>query len=262
MAALLPSVSTAAATPGSALIALDAIRKSYNVGRPSEAEVLHGLQLQVGAGEFIALMGPSGSGKSTLLNILGLLEPMTSGSYLLQGEPVQGLGDAALTLRRRHTLGFVFQFHHLLPAFSTLENVTLPALMGEGRVSSTQRERARSLLDAVGLARAMDKRPGELSGGMQQRVAIARALVMDPPLVLADEPTGNLDTASSGEVFALLRRIHAERGTTFIVVTHDPRLAARCDRLVELVDGRIARNQAIADGAEPVPAEASLSRVG
>ena len=236
--------------PGSELIALDGVRKSHNVGRPSEAEVLHGLGLRVQAGEFIALMGPSGSGKSTLLNILGLLEPLTSGSYRLQGEAVQGLDDAALTLRRRHTLGFVFQFHHLLPAFSALENVTLPALMGEGRVSSAQRERARSLLDAVGLAKAMDKRPGELSGGMQQRVAIARALVMDPPLVLADEPTGNLDTASSAEVFALLRRIHAERGTTFIVVTHDPRLGARCDRLVELVDGRIARDEAIATGAK------------
>ncbi len=244
---------TAVPASGAELIALDAIKKSYNVGRPSEAEVLHGLNLRVEVGEFIALMGPSGSGKSTLLNILGLLEPMTSGSYLLQGEPVQGLQDAALTLRRRHTLGFVFQFHHLLPAFSALENVTLPALMKEGRVSNAQRERARSLLDAVGLARAMDKRPGELSGGMQQRVAIARALVMEPPLVLADEPTGNLDTASSGEVFALLRRIHAERGTTFIVVTHDPRLAARCDRLVELVDGRIARDGAITEGVEPAP---------
>ena len=239
--------------PGSELIGLDGVRKSYNVGRPSEAEVLHGLGLRVQAGEFIALMGPSGSGKSTLLNILGLLEPLTSGSYRLQGEAVQGLDDAALTLRRRHTLGFVFQFHHLLPAFSALENVTLPALMGEGHISSTQRERARSLLDAVGLAKAMDKRPGELSGGMQQRVAIARALVMEPPLVLADEPTGNLDTASSTEVFALLRRIHAERGTTFVVVTHDPRLAARCDRLVELVDGRIARDEAITEGEEPVP---------
>lgn len=235
------------------ILNLQDIRKSYNVGTPVETEVLHGISLSLAQAEFVSLTGPSGSGKSTLLNILGLLEPMTSGSYLLQGEPVQGLQDAALTLRRRHTLGFVFQFHHLLPAFSALENVTLPALMGEGRVSSAQRERARGLLDAVGLARAMDKRPGELSGGMQQRVAIARALVMEPPLVLADEPTGNLDTASSSEVFALLRRIHAERGTAFIVVTHDPRLAARCDRLVELVDGRIARDEAITPGVEPVP---------
>ena len=138
----------------------------------------------------------------------------------------------------------MFQFHHLLPAFSALENVTLPALMGEGKVSQAQREHAHSLLNAVGLAHAMDKRPNELSGGMQQRVAIARALVMSPPLVLADEPTGNLDTASSDDVFALLRRIHSERGTAFIIVTHDPRLAQRCDRVVELVDGQIARDMA------------------
>ena len=141
-----------------------------------------------------ALIGPSGSGKSTLLNIVGLLERMTAGSYRIEGEEVSGLDDAALTLRRRSTLGFVFQFHHLLPAFSALENVTLPALMREGRVTPAQRERARAVLAAVGLGDAMGKRPGELSGGMQQRVAIARALVLEPPLVLADEPTGNLDT--------------------------------------------------------------------
>jgi lipoprotein-releasing system ATP-binding protein len=179
------------------------------------------------------------------LNIVGLLERMTAGSYLLQGEAVQDLDDAGLTLRRRNTLGFVFQFHHLLPACSALENVTMPALLSEGRISQPQRERARDLLAAVGLAAAMDKRPSELSGGMQQRVAIARALVLDPPLVLADEPTGNLDTASSDEVFVLLRRMHAERGTSFVIVTHDLRLATRCDRLVELVDGRIAGDRAV-----------------
>jgi lipoprotein-releasing system ATP-binding protein len=230
----------------SALIELHDVRKSYHLGLPSEAEVLHGLHLHVARGEFVALMGPSGSGKSTLLNIVGLLERMTAGSYLLQGEAVQSLDDAGLTLRRRRTLGFVFQFHHLLPAFSALENVTLPALMTDGRVSALQLARGRDLLAAVGLAKAMDKRPAELSGGMQQRVAIARALVLDPALVLADEPTGNLDTASSDEVFALLRRMHAERGTSFIVVTHDARLAARCDRLVELIDGRIARDAPVA----------------
>ncbi len=227
------------------LIELDNVRKSYNVGQPNEAEVLHGLDLNVGRGEFMALIGPSGSGKSTLLNITGLLERMSAGRYLLQGEEVQALDDAGLTLRRRSTLGFVFQFHHLLPAFSAVENVTLPVLMAEGRVSAKHEQHARELLAAVGLTRAMDKRPAELSGGMQQRVAIARALVMNPALVLADEPTGNLDTASSDEVFALLRRIHAERGTSFVVVTHDPRLAARCDRVVELVDGRIARDEKV-----------------
>lgn len=230
---------------GDLLIELDNVRKAYNVGQPNEAEVLHGLDLNVARGEFMALIGPSGSGKSTLLNIVGLLERMSSGRYLLQGEEVQALDDTALTLRRRSTLGFVFQFHHLLPAFSAVENVTLPVLMAEGRIAARHEQQARELLAAVGLARAFDKRPSELSGGMQQRVAIARALVMNPALVLADEPTGNLDTASSDEVFALLRRMHAERGTSFVVVTHDPRLAARCDRIVELVDGRIARDQKV-----------------
>jgi lipoprotein-releasing system ATP-binding protein len=232
------------ATPPAPLIELDGLRKSYNIGLPNETEVLHGLSFRIGRGEFAALIGPSGSGKSTLLNIIGLLERMTGGSYRIEGEEVNGLDDAALTLRRRSTLGFVFQFHHLLPAFSALENVTLPALMREGRITPAQRERARAVLAAVGLGDAMGKRPGELSGGMQQRVAIARALVLEPPLVLADEPTGNLDTASSDEVFALMRRMHAELNTSFLVVTHDPRLAARCDRVLELVDGRLVHDDA------------------
>ena len=222
------------------LLQLSGLRKSYKLGQPNAAEVLHGIDLHIAAGEFVALIGPSGSGKSTLLNILGLLEPATEGSYQLQGAEMAGLPDAALTRRRREALGFVFQFHHLLPAFTALENVTLPALMATGRVTAGERARAEQLLAAVGLDDALHKRPGELSGGMQQRVAIARALVHDPALVLADEPTGNLDTAASQAVFELLRAIHAERGTAFVLVTHDPRLAARCDRVIELVDGRIA----------------------
>jgi len=237
------------------LIELGGIRKSYNLGLPNEAEVLHGLSFGVTSGEFVALIGPSGSGKSTLLNIVGLLERMTAGSYRIRGEEMSGLDDAGLTLQRRRALGFVFQFHHLLPAFNALENVTLPALMREGRVSARQLERARTLLAAVGLEQAMHKRPGELSGGMQQRVAIARALVLEPPLVLADEPTGNLDRASSDEVFALLRRMHTELNTSFIVVTHDPRLAARCDRVIELIDGRIERDEAVTAGAADRPRE-------
>ncbi|MCK6423507.1 MAG: ABC transporter ATP-binding protein [Burkholderiaceae bacterium] len=241
-------MSSTLSTPPSAapLVALAQVRKRYNPGRPNEAEVLHGVSLTLGRGEFAALIGPSGSGKSTLLNILGLLERPSSGSYRIQGEEMVGLDDAGLTLRRRRTLGFVFQFHHLLPAFSALENVTLPVLMREGRVDRAAQERARALLQAVGLGEAMHKRPGELSGGMQQRVAIARALVLSPPLVLADEPTGNLDRHASDEVFALLRRMHAELGTSFLIVTHDPRLAARCDRLIELVDGRIEHDGAAA----------------
>ena len=225
------------------LVLLSQVFKSFNTGLPNEVQVLHGIDLEIGRGEFAALIGPSGSGKSTLLNILGLLDRMTSGRYVLAGTSVAELDDTGLTFMRRATLGFVFQFHHLLPAFSALENVTMPALLRDGRVSRQAREHGRELLAAVGLADAMDRRPGQLSGGMQQRVAIARALALSPALVLADEPTGNLDTASSDEVFALLRRMHAEVGTSFIVVTHDPRLAARCDRVIELVDGRIARDE-------------------
>jgi len=219
---------------------------------PNEAEVLHGVSFSVGRGEFVALIGPSGSGKSTLLNIVGLLEPATTGSYRIQGDETMQLDEAGLTLRRRAALGFVFQFHHLLPAFTALENATLPALMREGRVSTSQRERARAVLQAVGLANAMDKRPGELSECMQQRVAIARALVLGPPLILADEPTGNLDQASSDEVFALMRRMHAELRISFLVVTHDPRSAARCDRVIELVDGRVARDEPVRAAAAAV----------
>lgn len=234
------------------LIALSDVRKSYNRGLPNEAEILHGLSFSIQHGEFVALIGPSGSGKSTLLNLVGLLERMTTGSYRIDGEEIGGLDDAGLTMRRRSTLGFVFQFHHLLPAFTALENVTLPALMREGRVSPQQRERARAVLDAVGLTNAMTKRPGQLSGGMQQRVAIARALVLEPPLVLADEPTGNLDRAASDEVFTLLRKMHAELSISFIVVTHDPGLANRCDRVIELIDGRIDRDEKISTPAQPI----------
>ena len=224
------------------LLALQAARKSYNVGQPSEVEVLHGVDLQMQAGEFVALVGPSGSGKSTLLNILGLLERMSAGSYCLQGQETGQLNDEGLTLLRRQSLGFVFQFHHLLPAFTALENVTLPALMAQGVVTSQDKARAIDLLKAVGLSQALHKKPSELSGGMQQRVAIARALVHQPPLVLADEPTGNLDTQSSQDVFSLLRDIHASQGTAFLIVTHDPSMAQRCDRLVEVVDGKIAQD--------------------
>lgn len=248
------------AQSASKLIALQGIRKSYNLGLPSQTEVLHGIDLQLARGEFVALMGPSGSGKSTLLNILGLLEPMTEGSYQLQGEEMRGLDDAGLTLRRRQTLGFVFQFHHLLPAFTALENVTLPALMMEGYVSPKNLRHAQDVLADVGLSAAMHKRPAELSGGMQQRVAIARAVVQEPPLVLADEPTGNLDQASSAEVFTLLRRLHADRGISFLVVTHDANLAARCDRILEVVDGSL-HSDTVVKHVKPSEPE-DLTRVG
>jgi len=237
-----PSSSPAVHVSGAELVQISELRKVYNRGEPNEVEVLHGLDLRIGQGEFAALIGPSGSGKSTLLNVLGLLERGSSGRYVLADQDVARLDDEGLTKLRRDTLGFVFQFHHLLPAFTAAENVSMPARARDGVVTRAQRERARELLAAVGLAHAVDRKPAQLSGGMQQRVAIARALMLEPALVLADEPTGNLDTASSSEVFALMRDIHRRVGTTFLIVTHDPRLAARCDRVIELVDGRIAQD--------------------
>lgn len=238
---------------GEPLVRLQGLRKTYNTGLPNEEEVLHGIDLAIQPGEFTALIGPSGSGKSTLLNNIGLLEAASGGSYHLSGRDVTGFNDDERTNARHAVLGFIFQFHHLLPAFTALENVMMPGLIGQRRstgidggrrLATDLRARAATLLDAVGLSKAYDKRPQELSGGMQQRVAIARALVQEPQLVLADEPTGNLDTATSDSIFALLRRFNREFGTALLIVTHDPRLAARCDRIVELVDGRIAGDRA------------------
>ena len=232
---------------GAALVQLQNLHKTYNEGLPNAEEVLHGIDLVIRPGEFTALIGPSGSGKSTLLNILGLLERGSGGSYHLADRDVTAFEDDERTHARHEMLGFIFQFHHLLPAFTALENVMLPGLIGHRRdpgAASGMRARAVELLDAVGLREAYDKKPGELSGGMQQRVAIARALVRSPQLVLADEPTGNLDTRSSDGIFELLRRFNRDFGTALLIVTHDPRLAARCDRIIEMVDGRIADDRA------------------
>jgi lipoprotein-releasing system ATP-binding protein len=222
-----------------AIIDLRDIRKTYNAGTPVALEVLHGIDIAVRAAEFACLIGPSGSGKSTLLNLIGLLEWPTAGSYHLNGRPIAQANDDERTRARLETLGFVFQFHHLLPAFSALENVMLPGLMRYGAHTAEQRRNATELLTAVGLGDALHKRPNELSGGMQQRVAIARSLALAPPLVLADEPTGNLDTRTADGVFELMRRFNETKGTAFLVVTHDPRLAARCDRVIELRDGAV-----------------------
>jgi lipoprotein-releasing system ATP-binding protein len=224
-----------------AMLRLAGVRKSYNIGTPVEAEILHGIDLTIEPGEFAALVGPSGSGKSTLLNIVGLLERPTSGQVLIAGRDTGTLDEAALTELRGRTLGFVFQFHHLLPAFTALENVMMPTIIDRGSMDAAGKARAAELLDLVGLAKHAHKKPSELSGGQQQRVAIARALTMNPPLVLADEPTGNLDTHTADEIFALLRDVNREHRTAFVIVTHDPRLAQRCDRQVELVDGLIRR---------------------
>ncbi|MCU0755627.1 MAG: ABC transporter ATP-binding protein [Xanthomonadales bacterium] len=229
-----------------AVLELRGLKKSYGIGTPTEIEVLHGLDLRLRRGEFAALIGPSGSGKSTLLNLLGLLDTPSDGELLLLGQATRALDDRARTRLRGERIGFVFQFHHLLSAFSALENVLMPRMALQGAPTTADRREAMELLDAVGLAKLAHRKPGELSGGQQQRVAIVRALITRPALLLADEPTGNLDTQTADEVFALFRRMHREHDHAMLVVTHDPRLAARCDRIIELVDGRILR-----DGANP-----------
>jgi lipoprotein-releasing system ATP-binding protein len=215
------------------------VRKSYGVGTETETEILHGIDLALPPGEMVALTGPSGAGKSTFLHVMGLLESPTAGRIFVQGEDAWGRTEADLTRLRGRGIGFIFQFHHLLPAFTALENVMMPALLDRGRPDGAMRARAAELLRLVGLGDFLHRRPGKLSGGQQQRVAVARALAMAPPLVLADEPTGNLDTGTADEVFSLLRAFNRDFGTAFLVVTHDPRLARRCDRVLELVDGRL-----------------------
>ena len=242
-------MSDPASTTPQLVLRLQQLRKSYQVGSPLEVEVLHGIDLELQSGEFTALVGPSGSGKTTLLNLIGLLDAPTAGELYLLGRPTRLLDDTARTALRGGAIGFVFQFHHLIQAFGVLDNVLMPALVqGEPRTRELE-QRALDLLAAVGLREHAHKRPGELSGGQQQRVAIARALLRRPPLVLADEPTGNLDTHSADEVFALLRRFNREFGCAVLVVTHDPRLAQRCDRIVDLVDGRLAGDRRLRQDA-------------
>jgi lipoprotein-releasing system ATP-binding protein len=223
---------------------LEGIRKAYGVGTPAETEVLHGIDLILKRGEFAALIGPSGSGKSTLLNIIGLLDQPSAGKLFITGQPTEQLKDNELTRLRASEIGFIFQFHNLLPAFTALENVMLPRLAALGRPDEAMRLRAAELIEKVGLTPWLEHKSNDLSGGQQQRVAIARALVMNPALVLADEPTGNLDTKSADSVFDLMRDMNKTNGTTFLIVTHDPRLAQRCDRIIELVDGNIASDKA------------------
>ncbi len=222
------------------ILRLSGIKKSYNIGTPVETEVLHGIDIELLEHEFVALIGPSGSGKSTLLNIIGLLERSTQGELTIAGQRTSLLDDAGLTRLRGHTIGFVFQFHHLLPAFTALENVMMPAIIENGSITQQARQVALDLLRRVGLKGAEYKKPGELSGGMQQRVAIARALALKPKLILADEPTGNLDTKTADEIFSLLREFNRDHGSACLIVTHDPRLAQRCDRIIHLIDGQIA----------------------
>ena len=238
MADAAPLASTLA-TPvvGPVVVQLRGVRKAYNAGTPIETEVLHGIDLTLHKGEFCAVMGPSGSGKSTLLNIVGLLDRPTAGTLAVCGEETTTLDDRALTRLRGHSIGFVFQYHHLITAFSALENVMMPMLGATGFPNEAMRQRAAALIDSVGLTPWQNNLAGNLSGGQQQRVALARALAMDPALLLADEPTGNLDSKSADEVFALLRRFNGEHGTTLLFVTHNAALASRCDKTIQVIDG-------------------------
>lgn len=216
---------------------LEGVRKSYGVGTPAAVEVLHGIGLTLNRGEFAALIGPSGSGKSTLLNLIGLLDQPTAGKLIVTGRTTAELDDRELTELRAKAIGFVFQHHHLLPEFTAQENVMLPLLAASGWPNEAMRARAAELIDKVGLSKWAAQMSGNLSGGQQQRVAIARALVMNPALVLADEPTGNLDSHTASVVFGLLIDRVREQQASLIVVTHDQRLAAKADRVLNLNDG-------------------------
>jgi lipoprotein-releasing system ATP-binding protein len=221
------------------VVKLRQVCKSFNVGKANEIEILHSIDLELSRGEFCAVVGPSGSGKSTLLNIIGLLDRPTNGELAINSEETTQLGDQELTRLRGHAIGFVFQHHHLLSAFTALENVMIPMMGAAGHGSAAITNKAMSLLESVDLLNFCHQPSGSLSGGQQQRVAVARALAMNPALLLADEPTGNLDTKSADAVFNLLRRVSREQGTAVLFVTHNPELAARCDKTIQVIDGRV-----------------------
>ncbi len=223
---------------GDTILAISGLTKSFGEG-DAQVQVLKGIDLSMVRGELAALLGPSGSGKSTLLTILGTLMRASGGSHEMLGVDLMRASEAERTGFRSRHLGFVFQFHHLLPDLTALENVMMPAAAAAGRENRAMRERAAELLDAVGLADRRDYRPTAMSGGQRQRVAVARALINNPVLVLADEPTGNLDRQSADQVMDLIRSINRSMATSFLISTHDEHIAAQCPRRIELLDGRI-----------------------
>ena len=227
------------------------LRKVYRLGGDVEVHALRGLDLDVVTGEYAAIMGPSGSGKSTLLQILGCLDVPSDGSYLLSGEEVARLNEEDLSTIRNRRIGFVFQSYNLLPRANALDNVGLP-LLYRGIGLRDRRERAREALERVGLADRMDHRPNELSGGQKQRVAIARALAADPDILLADEPTGNLDSQTGQEILALFDALHGE-GRTILIVTHEPEVAEHCQRIIRIRDGVVEASEQVTARRRPRP---------
>lgn len=228
----------AEATGTPPVIQMNGIIKRYYEGKENELEILHGIDLTVRQGDFVAIVGESGSGKSTLMNIIGALDKPTSGTYLLDGTNVQAMPDSQLSVIRNKKIGFVFQNFNLIGRTSALKNVELPMLYAH--VPPRQRtQRAKELLAAVGMAERADHQPNELSGGQKQRVAIARAMANDPSLLLADEPTGALDSATSRTVMDIFHRLNRQQGKTIVLITHSQQLAEECPRILTLIDGRI-----------------------
>ncbi len=223
------------------------LRKSFTT-EAGELQVLKGINLQIRQGEMVGIVGASGVGKSTLLHILGALDKPSSGKVFYGNSDIFSLDSSSLASFRNRMIGFVFQFHHLLPEFTSLENVMMPGLINMSQNSEVRiqkkdiKEKAEELLNQVGLADRKNHRPGELSGGEQQRVAVARALILDPKIILADEPTGNLDTITGEEIFKILINLNRERGVTFVIVTHNESLSNRCHRVLKMIDGRLIDN--------------------
>ncbi len=220
------------------VIRMEKIIKTYYEGKPNELEILHGIDLTVNQGEFVSIVGESGSGKSTLMNIIGVLDRQTAGNYFLEGQDVNSMSDEVRSAVRNRRIGFVFQNFNLLPRANALKNVMVPLMYGETKVKD-QKERAMEMLKMVGMEERAGHRPNELSGGQKQRVAIARAMINDPAIILADEPTGALDSKTGHMVMDLFHRLHDEQGKTIVLITHSQELASETQRIVTLLDGEI-----------------------
>lgn len=228
----------------SPLLLVQELYKGYLLGTPLAVQVLRGIDFQVARGEFVAIVGQSGSGKSTLLNILGALDQPTSGLVSIDGVNISELDSDQLAHLRNEKIGFVFQFHHLMSEFTCLENALMPIFIRKGRATAQEVQRVTLLMERIGLQGLLQKKANQISGGQQQRVAIVRALANQPALILADEPTGNLDSVSSAEVFAMMREMALEQGVTFMMVTHDERLAGQAQRIFRIENGRVEISQA------------------